>query len=34
MGRATVGGGEIDVAFIPNAPPAGVAVDTDPVYWG
>ena len=34
IGRADLSGGGIEEEFIPNAHPAGVAVDADYVYWG
>jgi hypothetical protein len=34
IGRADLSGGSIEEEFIPNAHPAGVAVDADYIYWG
>ena len=34
IGHADLSGGGIDEEFIPNAHPAGVAVDGDYIYWG
>ncbi len=34
IGRADLSGSSIDEEFIPNAHPAGVAVDANYIYWG